>query len=61
MLSAAIFGCGDGAKDLYETARLEERQNNPEHARKLYQELLKKHPSSELAAPAKERLDALGN
>jgi hypothetical protein len=28
--------CGDKAKDLYDTAQLEEKQNNKPHATKLY-------------------------
>ena len=40
MASAA---CSDQrAKDLFDTAQLEERQNSPEHASRLYRELLEK-------------------
>ena len=31
-----LVGCGDKAKDLYDTAQLEEKQNNQPHATKLY-------------------------
>lgn len=49
----------DGAKELYETAQLEELQNNPAHAKELYREILRKYPDSELAKKAGERLKAL--
>lgn len=59
-LGLALAACSrDGAKELYETAQLEELQNNPAHARELYREILKSHPESEHAVKAKERLDAL--
>lgn len=49
------LGCsGNGAQELYETAQLEERQNNPAHAKELYQEILIKHPQSEYARKADE-------
>ncbi|AQV02949.2 MULTISPECIES: tetratricopeptide repeat protein [Desulfococcus] len=47
------------AEELFDTARLEERQNNPNHARQLYLELLKKYPDSAVAAEAQKRLQAL--
>ncbi len=53
-------GCTDKAKELFETAKLEELQNNPEHAAKLYQEILKDHPKSPYAEQAKARLEAIG-
>ncbi|QTA92799.1 tetratricopeptide repeat protein [Desulfonema magnum] len=61
IIAAVTFsGCsGNNAKELYDTAKLEELQNNPEHARQLYQELIKKHPKSEYAKIAKNRLSAL--
>lgn len=53
-------GCsGDKGKELFDTARFEEKQNNKEHAAKLYEEIVKKYPDSPLAAKAKERLNAL--
>ncbi len=53
-------GCsGNNAQELYKTAKLEELQNNPEHARQLYQEIIKKYPKSEYAKNAKNRLSAL--
>ncbi len=56
----ATFGCSDKAEELFETAELEELQNNPTHARKLYREILKDHPRSEYADRARDRLSVLG-
>ena len=61
MLLVALAGCsGNGAKELLETAKLEELQNNPSHAKKLYEEILQKYPDSPYAKEAKERLGAMG-
>lgn len=54
-----IFACSDGAKTMYESARFEELQHNPEHAAELYEEIVDKYPESEYAAKAGERLEAL--
>jgi TolA-binding protein len=59
-LSLAVFGCqGKEAHQLFDTAQLEELQNNHEHARTLYEEILRKYPDSAVAAEAKERLSAM--
>ena len=59
-LSLAAFGCqGKEAQQLFDTAQLEELQNNREHAKTLYEEILKKFPDSAVAAKAKERLAAM--
>ena len=59
-LSLAFSSCsGKRAQEAYETAQFEELQKNFVHARKLYQEILSKHPDSEYAARAAERLKAL--
>lgn len=59
-LSLALSACsGKGAQELFETAQFEEKQHNLEHAKKLYEEIVAKHPKSEVAAKAKERLEAL--
>ncbi len=59
-LLAALAGCGgSGAADLLETARLEELQNNPAHARQLYEEIVAKYPGTPQATTAAERLNAL--
>ncbi|GLI37640.1 hypothetical protein KI811_07550 [Geobacter hydrogenophilus] len=56
----ALAACsGKGAQELFETAQFEEKQHNLDHARKLYEEIVAKHPQSELAAKAKERLNAM--
>ena len=59
-LTLVLSACsGNKAEELYETAKLEELQNAPEHARKLYQEIMDKYPESEYAKKAEERLSAL--
>lgn len=56
----ALAGCsGDKGKELFDTAQFEEKQHNGEHARKLYEELVKKYPGTEFATKASERLKAL--
>ena len=60
ILVLAAGGCGgDGAQEVFETAQFEERQNNPAHARELYQEILTRYPNSPYAKKAEERLRAL--
>ena len=59
MLALPLAGCGDGAEEMFETAQFEEVQNNREHARKLYNRILRDHPDSPFAAKARERLAAL--
>jgi TolA-binding protein len=49
----------DKSKELMETAQFEEKQNNREHARKLYQEIVSKYPNTPLAKQAEERLAVL--
>ncbi|MFM8550785.1 MAG: hypothetical protein ACKOCD_00460 [Nitrospiraceae bacterium] len=56
----AFAGCGgDRAQELFETAQFEERQNNRDHARQLYEEILREYPASEAARNAQDRLRAL--
>ena len=43
-LHLLLVGCGDKAKDLYDTAQLEEKQNNKPHATKLYRQIVEAHP-----------------
>jgi TolA-binding protein len=58
----ALVGCGRSTADeLLDTARLEELQNNPTHARALYEEIVRKYPGSAQARTADERLRALGS
>ena len=63
LLLAAVLvpfaGCGGGPKDLLDTARLEEVQNNPTHARELYDEVVRRYPDTPEARTAAERLRAL--
>lgn len=61
MALACLLGAcaGDKSKELFETAQFEEKQNNREHAIKLYQEIVTKYPKSPLAKQAEERLAAL--
>ena len=50
---------GDRGRELFDTAKFEEVQNNREHARELYEEIVKKYPKSEYAQQAEERLKEL--
>ena len=60
MLATALSGCsGNGGQQLFDTAKLEELQDNHEHARQLYQEIIDHYPETEYARKAKERLSAL--
>lgn len=59
---ALLAGCSSGEKkaaELLETARFEEKQGNREHATKLYDEILKKYPSSPAARDAAARMGEL--
>jgi len=47
---------GDKAKELFETAELEERQHNVVHAKQLYEDLIRLYPSSPQAETARARL-----
>ena len=54
-----LAGCGDKAKDLYDTAQLEEKQNNRPNATKLYRQIVEEYPNSPYANQAKSRLAEL--
>jgi TolA-binding protein len=55
-----LLSCsGDKAKELLETAEFEERQHNVVHAKQLYEEIVRSHPSSPQAETARTRLAAL--
>jgi outer membrane protein assembly factor BamD (BamD/ComL family) len=54
-----LIGCSDNAKDLYDTAQLEEKQNNRPHATKLYRRIVEEYPNSPHANQAKTRLAEL--
>lgn len=53
-----VAGCSSDKKaaELLETARFEEKQNNREHAVKLYNEIIRKYPDSLAASAAQARL-----
>ena len=56
----ALAACsGDQGKQQLETAQFEEKQNNREHAIKLYEEVVSKYAGSPNAKIAQERLNAL--
>ena len=61
MVLGLATGCAaDKSQELFETAQFEEKQNNTDHARKLYQEIVDKYPDSAVAKQAQARLAALG-
>ncbi len=56
----ALVACsGDKAKELFETAEFEERQQNLPHAKQLYEDIVRLYPSSPQAETAKTRLELL--
>jgi hypothetical protein len=50
ILPPASFCCwwpvADKAKDLYDTAQLQEKQNNRPYAKKIYRQIVEEHPNS---------------
>lgn len=55
-------GCSSAEKksaELLDTATFEEKQNNFEHATKLYNEIIATYPTSQAAKNAASRLDIL--
>ena len=55
-----LLSCsGDKAKEMLETAEFEERQMNLPHAKQLYEEIVRSHPSSPQAETARAHLAAL--
>lgn len=60
LIMLALAGCsGDKGKQQLETAQFEEKQNNRDHAIKLYEEVVSKYPGSANAKTAQERLNVL--
>ena len=56
----ALTACSsDQGKQQLETAQFEEKQNNREHAIKLYEEVVTKYAGSPSAKTAQDRLNAL--
>jgi hypothetical protein len=45
-LATLLAGCGDKAKDLCETADLEQKQFNTPHATELYRQIVEQYPNS---------------
>ncbi len=54
-----LVACSDKAAEMYDTAKFEELQNNPEHAVQLYKEIVEKYPDSPKAKEAAARLQEL--
>ena len=60
ILFLLITACsGDKARELLETAELEERQMNLPHARQLYEDVIRLYPTSKEADTARARLTKL--
>ncbi len=60
LMTLFLTGCSaDQGKQQLETARFEEKQNNREHAIKLYEEIISKFPGSPNAKIAQDRLAVL--
>ena len=60
VLCLVVVACsGDKAKELLDTADLEERQMNVPHAKQLYEEVIRLYPSSKEAETARARLARL--
>lgn len=56
LLLSGILACTEGPEGMFETAQFEELQHNREHAAEIYEELIRKHPESDFAHKAEERL-----
>ncbi len=60
VLPATLIACsGDKPKELLETAEFEERQQNVQHAKQLYEDLVRLYPSTPQAEVARARLTSL--
>ncbi|MFH1026899.1 MAG: hypothetical protein V1791_02740 [Pseudomonadota bacterium] len=62
LFALLLSGCASGEKkaaELLETARFEEKQNNREHATKLYNEIIRKYPTSQASRDATARLEEI--
>ena len=61
ILTTGLICCSaDKAVELFETAQFEELQNNNEHARQIYEDIINKYPQSDSAKKAKEKLALIG-
>jgi TolA-binding protein len=56
-----LIACSDKAAEMYDLAKFEELQNNPEHATQIYKEIIEKYPDSPQARDANARLKALAS
>ena len=55
-----LLSCSSNqAEELFKTAEFEELQNNREHARQLYEDIMKNYPESDYAGKAEARLSDL--
>jgi TolA-binding protein len=61
LAAVTLGGCGGEQKaaELFSTAEFEERQSNREHARELYDQIIRDYPDTEWAGKARTRLQAL--
>jgi hypothetical protein len=59
LLGLTACNSANGGAQQLETAQFEEKQNNKEHAIKLYEEIVSKYPGSANAKIAQERLTVL--
>ncbi len=58
-LTGVLTGCpGNGAREMLDTAQLEEVQDNRENAHKIYRKIIEQYPDSPEADKARARLDA---
>lgn len=54
MIAVGVSSCtADKTDELFETAQFEELQNNKEHARQIYEEIVQKYPGSDVAKKLK--------
>lgn len=60
LLAAVLTACGESARQLLETAQLEETQNAPDRARALYERIVREHAGTPEAREAAARLEKLG-
>jgi len=61
VVAVGLISCSaDKAVELFETAQFEELQNNNEHARQIYEDIINKYPQSDSAKKAKEKLALIG-
>jgi len=61
LLGFSLAGCaGEKGKELFETAQFEEKQGNREHAARLYGEIVRKYPGSDMAKRSETRLMEIG-